>query len=340
MADKTVFLSEEDALTMSRNILLKKGFSKDVSRGLSETVVAGQKDGCGSHGLYRILGCIKTLEAGGVVPDAEPHVEDASGSIVRINANGGFSQLSFSLGLPLLIEKAKENGIALLAINHCVHFSALWIEVEQITRQGLVAIACNPTQAYVAPHGGSAPLLGTNPFAFGWPRPGKPPFVFDFATSTVARGDVELYEREGKPIPDGWGVDSKGQGCNDPRTVLEKGALLTFGEHKGAALSMMIELIAGPLIGDLMSYESSQHDKSKGALPYHGEVIIAMDPAMTAGRNFEEHLARAETLFDSVESQGARLPSGRRYKNREKSEKDGIEISEKLYLELRSLLDE
>lgn len=338
MSNKTLFLSEDEALNLSRGILLEKGFSEDFSHAISETVVAGQKDGCESHGLYRLLSCIKTLESGGVVPDAEPHVEPSSGSIVRVNANGGFSQLAFSLGLPLLAEKARENGIALLAINHCVHFSALWIEVEQITKKGLVAIACNPTQAYVAPHGGSAPLLGTNPFAFGWPRPGKPPFVFDFATSAIARGDVELHAREGKPIPDGWGVDSQGHGCNDPRIVLEEGALLTFGEHKGAALSMMIELIAGPLIGDLMSYESSQHDSGKGALPYHGEIIIALDPALTAGDGFEKHLSRAETFFGLVESQGARLPSRRRYENRERSERDGIEISEKLYLELRSLL--
>lgn len=340
MSNKTLFLSEDEALNLSRNLLLKKGFNADFSRAISETVVAGQKDGCESHGLYRLLSCIETLEAGGVVPDAEPHVEPSSGSIVRINANGGFSQLAFSFGLPLLAEKAKENGIALLAINHCVHFSALWVEMEQITQRGLVGIACNPTQAYVAPHGGSAPLLGTNPFAFGWPRSGKLPFIFDFATSAIARGDVELHEREGKPIPDGWGVDSQGQGCNDPRTVLEEGALLTFGQHKGAALSMMIELIAGPLIGDLMSYESTQHDAGKGTLPYHGEMIIAIDPAFSAGKSFEQHLARAEVFFSQIEAQGARLPSQRRYENREKSEKYGLEVSAKLYNELLSLLDE
>lgn len=338
MSEKTVLLSEEEALSLSRKILLKKGFSDDFSRAISETVTAGQKDGCGSHGLYRILGCINTLASGGVDPNAEPNIEPSSGGIVKVNANGGFSQLAFSLGLPVLIEKTKENGIALLAINHCVHFSALWIEVEQITKRGLVAIVCNPTQAYVAPHGGSRPLLGTNPFAFGWPRPGKLPFVFDFATSAIARGDVELHEREGKQIPDGWGVDAQGQGCNDPQVVLEEGALLTFGEHKGTALSMMIELIAGPLIGDLMSYESSQHDDGKGALPYHGQVIIAIDPAFTAGNNVEMHLSRAETFFSLVEFQGARLPSKRRYESREKSEKYGIEVSENLYLELCSLL--
>lgn len=340
MSDKTVWMTEADALNLSRDVLLKKGFSERVAQAIGEVVVAGQKSGCASHGLYRILGCIKTLELGGVVPDAEPSLESSSGNVIRVNANGGFSQLPFLLGLPRLVEKAKESGIALLAINHCVHFSALWVEVEQITSKGLVAIACNPTQAYVAPHGGSAPLLGTNPFAFGWPRPGKPPFVFDFATSRVARGDVELYAREGKPVPDGWGVDSTGKGSNDPLEVLEEGALLPFGEHKGAAISMMIELIAGPLIGDLMSFESTQHDAGKGTLPYHGEVVIAMDPGKIAGEGYEDHLSRAENFFDLIEAQGARMPSERRYENQKKSERYGIAVPENLHLELCSLLDD
>lgn len=338
MPEKKILLSEKEAYKLSYDVLLCQGFSTDYSQAISETVVAGQRDGCESHGLYRLISCINTLASGGVVPDAKPQLESSSGSIIKVNANGGFSQLAFSLGLPLLVEKAKDSGIALLAINHCVHFSALWTEIEQITKNGLVAIACNPTQAYAAPHGGSKPLLGTNPFAFGWPRAGKDPFVFDFATSAIARGDVELHQRENRPIPDGWGVDSQGNTCNDPQTVLEEGALVTFGEHKGTALSMMIELIAGPLIGDLMSFESTQHDDGKGALPYHGELIIAIDPASTAGSNFEQHLARAENFFSRVESQGARLPSQRRYKNRAKSNKNGMEISEKLYNELLATL--
>ncbi|WP_311946668.1 Ldh family oxidoreductase [Halomonas piscis] len=339
MEEMKVLLSEEEALSLSQEVLVNQGFSAEYSRAISETVVAGQKDGCESHGLYRLLSCIDTLASDGVVPDAKPKLENVSGSIVKVNANGGFSQLAFSLGLPLLVEKAKDNGIALLAINNCVHFSALWVEVEQVAQNRLVAIACNPTQAYAAPHGGSAPLLGTNPFAFSWPRAGKHPFIFDFATSTVARGDVELHQRENKPIPDGWGVDAHGNTCNDPQIVLEEGALTTFGGHKGTALSMMIELIAGPLIGDLMSYESTQHDGGKGVLPFHGEIIVAIDPASAAGKDFEQHLARAENFFDQVETQGARLPSQRRYENREKSEKYGIEISEKLYNELLSLLN-
>ena len=95
----------------------------------------------------------------------------------------------------MLVDKARASGIAALAINHCVHFAALWPEIEAITTHGLVALACTPSHAWVAPAGGSKPLFGTNPIAFGWPRPGPYPFVFDFATSAVAPQSIRKRSR-------------------------------------------------------------------------------------------------------------------------------------------------
>ena len=188
-----------------------------------------------------------------------------------------------------------------------------------------------------APAGGSRPLLGTNPLAFGWPRPnGQPPFIFDFATSAIARGDIELHHRENKPIPEGWGIDRLGQHSQNPADVLD-GALLTFGGHKGSALSIMIELIAGPLIGDLTSAESLAYDDGAGASPYHGELILAMDPERFLGSSIEDYMARAENLFSSIIAQGARLPSQRRYTARQRTQKEGISIPESLYQELSRL---
>lgn len=211
--------------------------------------------------------------------------------------------------------------------------------MEALTARGLVALACNPTQAYVAPAGGRRPLFGTNPLAFGWPRPEGPPFVFDFATSAVARGEIELHRRAGKALPEGWGVDAEGAPSNDARTVLEEGAMLTFGGHKGSALSAMIELLAGPLIGDLTSPESSAVDAGAGGLPYHGELILAFDPQRFLGTAVADYQQRAEQLFAGVEAQGARLPSQRRYQARERNTTRGwLEVPDELLADVRALL--
>ncbi|MFJ3053478.1 Ldh family oxidoreductase [Pseudomonas nitroreducens] len=331
-------LSLEELRELSEAILRRHGFSEPHVQGVTDTVMAGERDGCTSHGVWRLLGCIHTARAGKVSLDAVPELSEPAPALVRVDAKGGFSQCAFDLALPKLVEKARSQGIAAMAVNHCVHFSALWVEIEQIVAHGLVALAVTPAQAYVAPAGGTRPLFGTNPIAFGWPRVGQNPYVFDFATTVVARGEIQLHEREGKSIPLGWGIDAQGNPSTDASAVLD-GAMLTFGGHKGSALATMVELIAGPLIGDLTSAESTVFDEGTKSSPYHGELLIAIDPARFLGAEAPQHLARAETLFESIVDMGARLPSQRRFTARERSLKEGVEISDSLYADLRALLE-
>ncbi|MGN6270222.1 MAG: Ldh family oxidoreductase [Sphingomonas sp.] len=339
MIDAPLFLSFDELADLSRRILRRHGLSPDHVEAVTRTIVAGERDGCASHGAYRLIVCAATLATGKVTPDAEPVVIDAAPALTRVDARGGYAQLAFERGLPLLVDKARASGIAALAINHCVHFAALWPEIEAITQHGLVALACTPSHAWVAPAGGRKPLFGTNPIAFGWPRPGPYPFVFDFATSAVARGEIELHRRAGKPIPIGWGVDADGRDTTDPTAALA-GAMLTFGGHKGSALSAMIELIAGPLIGDLTSAESLAADDGAGSSPFGGELIVAIDPTGFLGAAADEHIARAEALFAGITGQGARPPSARRFAAREQSlERGGVLLPRALHADLLKLLD-
>jgi LDH2 family malate/lactate/ureidoglycolate dehydrogenase len=332
-------LSLDEALSLSLTVLQKNGFSPEHAGAIARNIWTGQRDECQSHGLYRLLVCTHTLKGGKVSPDALPEVHDTAPGLVRVDAKGAYSLLSFETGLPVLAEKARKQGIAALAINHCYHFSALWPEVEAIAAQGLVGLALTPSHSWVAPFGGTKGVFGTNPLAFAWPRPGQNPFVFDFATSAAARGEIELHRRAGKSIPEGWAVDTDGQPTTDPTEAMA-GAMLTFGGHKGSALSAMIELMAGPLIGDLLSLESQAFDAGAGATPYHGELVIAIDPQVFMGPSADLHSARAEKLFEAIVDQGARLPSQRRYEARARSEASGtVSIPTTLYKDILALLD-
>jgi LDH2 family malate/lactate/ureidoglycolate dehydrogenase len=338
MTEDKVALSLDEVASMSRAILTKHGLAPDHVEAVTRTVLAGERDECASHGVYRLLVCVNTIRTGKVVTDAVPVVHNVAPALVRIDAGGGFAQLAFEAGLPVLVEKAKASGIAAMGINRCVHFAALWPEIEAVTAHGLVALAFTPSHAWVAPAGGTRPLFGTNPIAFGWPRPGPYPFVFDFATSAVARGEIELHRRAGKPIPEGWGIDAAGQPTTDP-TAAMAGAMLTFGGHKGSALSAMVELIAGPLIGDLTSVESLALDNGAGSSPIGGELVIAVDPKGFLGDAAADHIARAEALFNGITGQGARLPSQRRFEARSRSLANGVRVPRPLYEDLKRLLD-
>ena len=308
-------------------IFLKAGLNAVQAGALARVIVAGERDACKSHGVFRIEGALRTVKAGKVNPNAVPELDRNEGSaIVKVNASGGFANAAFELAVPALAERAKKLGLAALVINDCTHFSALWPEVEAVTNEGLATIVMCPSYATVAPTGGNKPLLGTNPFAFGWPRQDQSPYVFDFATSVAARGEIELHRRAGKQLPEGWAIDAEGNPTTDPEAALA-GAMLPFGGHKGSAIGTMIELLAGIMIGDLTSPEVLDYLGTTTLAPFHGELIIAMSPeAFSAGRPGNP-FARAEVLFEAIVGQGARLPSQRRFAARKKSETEGITLT-------------
>lgn len=324
---------------LSVEVLTHVGFASDHAHAIAQMLYTCQLDDCQSHGLFRLFMCVDTMKGGKIDAQVTPSLAATDNSIVRVDARGGMSLLAVEQGMPVLIDKARRFGMAAMAVNNCFHFSALWPEVEQLSAAGLVGMSMVPSHSWVAPAGGTRGTLGTNPIAFSWPREGTDPFTFDFATSAFARGEIELYLRAGKPLPDGVAVDAQGQPTTDPKAAMD-GAMLTFGSYKGSALSVMIELMAGPLIDDLTSMESMEFAEGKGGAPYHGQIILAFDPDQLSGGTVARNNDRAERLFADIVDQGARLPSQRRFEARARNLDRGyVEIPTALHDDLKALLD-
>lgn len=336
--NSVVKITLEDVKSLSFAVLRNVGFGEVHAKAISKMLYTCQLDDCQSHGLFRLFMCRQTMQAGKIDGQILPLISDTDTAIVHADAQGGMSLLAIDSAMPTLIEKTRKHGIAALAVNRCFHFSALWPEVERLSKAGLAGMAMVPSHSWVAPAGGTRGSLGTNPLAFSWPRKGQSPFTFDFATSAFARGEIELYKRANKPLPVGVAIDKDGQATTDPQAALD-GAMLTFGGYKGSALSLMIELLAGPLIDDMTSLESMSFAEEKGGAPYHGEIIIAFDPNLFSGGKVLENDTRAERLFADIVEQGARLPSQRRYAARARNlERGYIEIPQQLHEDLLKLV--
>lgn len=330
----TLTLAEVERLAF--DALVGKGFSEAQARAIATTVTAAERDGCTSHGLFRIPFYVGALKNPDADPRAEPTLVRDEAAIVHVDAHHGFCPLALDIGIGPLAETARRHGIAALAIRNTYNIAALWPEVERLAGDGLVAFAFTASNASVAPAGGIRPVYGTNPMAFGFPRAGSPPLVFDQASSASARGEIQLHKREGRELPPGWAIDADGRPTTDPAAALA-GAQLPFGGHKGAALALMVELLAGALIGELFSVESGARDVHKAGAPFGGEFLIAIDPVRCAppGRS-PDHLARAEVLFAHVlEQDGTRLPSDRRYAARERTAIEGVTVVEPLLETIR-----
>jgi delta1-piperideine-2-carboxylate reductase len=301
-------------------------------------VTAAERDECRHHGMFRISFYVNAVRSGQASPDAEPTMTRLAPGILKVDAHGGFAPLALERAALPLAECATSQGIAALAVTNMYHQAALWPEVERLAERGLVALACTAAAPYVAPAGGTKPLFGTNPMAFAWPRLDRPPLVFDQASSASARGAIQLRQRAGKPLPEGWAIGPDGKPTTDPATALQ-GAQLPFGGIKGSSIALMIELLAGPLLGDLLSFEAGEQDVAKTGAPRGGELVIAIDPVRCVeGGQRKAQLEHGEKLFAKILAQeGTRLPSDRRYEARQRTVHEGVTIPRSLYDQIQTL---
>lgn len=310
----TIALSLDEIFELANKTLLANGCNEETSSILADLIKNAERDGSVSHGLFRLPAYVSGLKSGKINGKGRPDIKKISPSVIKVAGNNCLAPVVLSKSLPELSKAAKEQGVAVLAINNSHHMAAMWPETEKLAEQGLVAFACTSYKPAVAPAGSTKPLFGTNPISFAWPRPGKTPVVYDMATASMAMGEVQVAKREGHKIPLGTGLTKEGKETTDPGEIVDGGVLLPFGGYKGSAISMMVELLAGALVGDNFSYETAVKDNNDGGPPSGGEFILAISPDKTAGTSWHKH---AEEFFDKMKSlQGVRLPGERRHKNR------------------------
>lgn len=328
-----IYIGFDELVALIAAIFRHHGCSDEVAGFIAANMAAAERDGATSHGIFRIPGYLGSLDSGWVDGRVEPVVEDVAPGLLRADGRNGFALSALAAAGARLMDKARRNGIALLTIRHAHHFSALWADIEPFARQGFMVLAAVNSMASVVPHGGQRRLYGTNPLGFAVPRQGGEPLVFDQASSALSNGDVQIAAREGRSLPPGAGVDRNGQPTTDPRAVLEGGALLPFGGHKGSAIAMMIELLGAGLAGGDYSFEVDWSAHPGAATPNGGQTYILIDAQQGAPRPFA---ARVEQLIAAIHEAGQeRLPGDRRYRNRLLAEARGIPLDEAALEELR-----
>jgi len=329
----TVSLSLNEIFDLAKKTLLANDCDDENASILSDTIMRAERDGSVSHGLFRLPAYVSGLVSKKINGKARPELQNVAPSIIKVLGNNAVAPMVLSLGLPAVIDLAKKNGVAVLAITNSHHMAALWPETEAIAEAGLVGIACTSYKPAVAPAGATKALYGTNPISFAWPRPGKTPVVFDMATASMAMGEVQIAKREGHKVPLGTGLTKDGKETTDPGEIAEGGVILPFGGYKGSNIAMMVELLAGALIGENFSFETAAQDNNDGGPPSGGEFIIAISPDKIAGEGWDKH---AEQFFNKISAmEGVRLPGERRHKNR--LDKGPRNINEELVNKIKSL---
>ena len=333
-----VELTQYHALSVRlTRIFLKCGCSDRVANILARNCAAAERDGAHSHGLFRVPGYVSSLTSNWVDGRAIPLLEDVSPGFLRIDAANGYAIAALEAGRQMALKKAFENGIAIVATRNSHHLGALSLDVEAFATEGLVAIALTNSMKSVVPFGGHSSVYGTNPIAFASPRATGYPLVFDQATSVMAYGDVLIASQTGRKVDIGVGVDRHGQPTTDPAAIIDGGSLCAFGGHKGASISLMIEILCAALVGGCFSYEMDIRNTVGAATARTGQTIILIDPGAGRGQ-LADFAQRVEELLQQVLGAGqARLPGERRHAIREQSLREGIRVSNDMSMTLSAV---
>uniref|UniRef100_UPI0037E730D6 uncharacterized oxidoreductase YjmC-like n=1 Tax=Semicossyphus pulcher TaxID=241346 RepID=UPI0037E730D6 len=248
-------IRKEEVQAFIERCMTAVGTKQHHARSLAEVLVEGDHRGHYSHGLNRMDMYVKDIQTGICAKDGEPVLEKESAATALVDGKNLLGPVVGNFCMNLAMKKAKEAGVGWVVAHGSNHYGIAGYYALQALKENMIGMSFTNTSPLVVPTRGTECTLGTNPISVAAPANDGDSFVLDMATSAVALGKVELHDRRGDPIPEGWGCDAKGQLTPDPKKVLNGGGLVPIGGseatggYKGYGLGMMVEVFCGILAG-------------------------------------------------------------------------------------------
>lgn len=307
------------------------GVARDCARRTGEVLVRTNLRGIDTHGVARIPAYVEKILEKEVNPVPEPRADWRDG-VLHLDGDNGLGQYVAMQAVELAAARAHETPVVTCLVKRGGHMGALGQFVLAAAERGMIALMCQDTPPLMALAGSSRAAIGNNPIAFAAPVAGKPPLLFDMATSVVARGNLLQAIRDKRSeIPPDWAIGPDGQPTTDPAQAL-KGAMAPMAGHKGVGLAMLAQVLAGSLTGS---------EKVPGATSSGGNAsafIQVINPGLLIGRDqFDRHMAGWLALFLDASGENGRYPGERAAQCEIERRAQGIPLPESVIAELAGL---
>ena len=330
-----VRLALAEAEDLCVRALLASNVSEANARSTAAALVNAEADGQKGHGLSRVPSYSAQALSGKVDGHAEPSMERPGTALLRVDAKSGFAYPAIDIACKTLAEVAAVTGVASACIYNSHHLGQAGAHAERLANAGLVALIFSNSPKAINFWGGRDPMMGTNPIACASPRANSEPLLIDLALSKVARGRILAAKNAGEKIPEGWALDSNGMPTDDPALAMQ-GSMLPIGDAKGAALVLMVELLAAALTGANFGFEASSFFEATGDAPGIGHTLIVFEPAMSSGKRFQERMDNIVAAIQQTD--GARMPGMKRLDKRKKAAEEGLMIPSNLRAKIESII--
>ena len=322
----------EFLIDLTRRIFQAVGSNDAEAEVVAQRLVNANLSGHDSHGVIRIPTYINWIREDKTLLNQTIDIETDNGSMVVVDGKFGLGQSIGQQAMQLGIERAGEHGVAVIALKDSAHLGRIGDWPEMCAEAGMVSVHFVNTSGMgnlVAPYGAIERRLSANPFAAGVPTQSEFPLILDMSACTIAEGKIRVALHAGKQVPEGCIIDSEGKPTTDPKTFYgpPAGSILPIAGHKGYALSMIIEMMAGALTGGSCTNPERANRLSNGML----SIIMDRSKLQTEDYFYNEverycNYVRSAKLMD--ENNRILMPGEIEYNTRATRRVEGIELSQ------------
>lgn len=277
-------ISTDELKILSERALVNAGLRERDARIVADHYWENELSGKASHGMVRVIEAVKSAKKNRAAQQ-DPEIEHDSGALARFNAHSQNGAVAGHTAMKEAINRANVHGIALVGIhNYIASTGSMAYYLRRFADEGLIAfMGCNSI-ALVSPPGSKERMIGTNPIGVCIPGENGQNLIADLATSAYAYGKIMVHRAKGEQVPEGVMIDADGSPSTNPDDAND-GAILPLAGYKGFSLGLMIELMAGPLIGAKAI--------KKDLCDEDGLFIIAIDPTAMGHTPFYADISEA-----------------------------------------------
>lgn len=345
-----------------KRVCLAVGADEAAAAEVAHHLVRANLSGHDSHGVLRMPWYVQQVEAGVLKPQSQPEIVRERGATAVVDAHQSFGQYSTYFALEWAMKKAREQGIATVAIRNSMHIGRLGEYAERAVAEGLIGIAtygaAGPGSGIVVPFGGRERFLGTNPWSFGIPAGGDDLMLYDAATSTIAEGKIRVARSKDAKLAPGCIIDESGHPSIQPDDFYAGGALLPLGGaaggHKGYGLALTAALLGGLAMienetadsWDLGARHGRTDEVATGPSGHiTGVLLIVLDPSFFGdadryGSLTGATLSAAREVKPAEGVQRVLAPGEPEKISREGRERDGIPLPDAIWADLKGLSEQ
>ena len=333
-----LYYKEKDLKDYIERYFTRWGVPAEDAGLAAEVLVSADARGVDSHGIIRLNSYYGSRLRQGLIDPLSP-LTILKETPTTISLDGG-NGLGHPVGIKAMrrcIEKADSSGLAMVTVRNSNHYGIAGYYAMMALPHDMIGLSFTNSGPLVAPTHGRKAMLGTNPIAVAVPAFSRRPFVLDMATSIVPIGRVSVYQKEGRKIPAGWGVDKTGLVTEDPQEVISGGALMPLGGpeilrgYKGYGLALMVDIFSGVLAGGAFAENvyGSSSPNAAGVGHFFGAIKIE---AFREPEAFKRDMdAIMEQMIHAPKAEGEDrifVHGEKEFEKAEKAKKEGVRLSE------------